>query len=91
MANDKTLPPLPASDEKSISANRFDTYYQTKSREFWGANEIVREKPDPFKKCNHYFIPKPGAAECKKCSFGLMGVFEVQKGKLFHQGRAIGL
>ncbi len=91
MSNTKTLPPLPASDEKSISTNKFDGFYHRGSREFWGDNEIVREKVKSFPKCDHYFIPKPNSAECKKCSFGLLGFFEIQKGKLYHQGEAIGL
>jgi hypothetical protein len=91
MPNDKTLPPLPSSDERSISSNRFDPFYRVRAREFWGDNEIHTEIPEKFKKCIHYFVPKPGAAECKKCSFGLMGIFEVQKGKLYYKGKAIKL
>jgi len=91
MTNGKTLPPLPASDEKAISTNSFNPYYKTRARSFWGDNEIVRERPKAFKKCNHYFVQKPNSAECKKCNFGLLGFFEVQKGKLYHEGKVIGL
>jgi len=91
MPNDKTLPPLPPSDESSISSNRYDSFYKVRTRDFWGDNEVVKESPEAFKKCKHYFVPKAGAVECKNCSFGLMGLFEVKKGKLYHQGKAIGL
>lgn len=91
MTNGKTLPPLPASDEKSISSNTFNSFYQRRSREFWGDNEITREIVKPFKKCKHYFIPGPNTAQCKKCNFGLIGFFEIKKGKLYHKGEAIGL
>jgi len=91
MSNDKTLPPLPASDQKSISSNAFDSFYQTRSRSFWGDNEIISENLTPFKKCKHYFVAGPNTAQCKKCSFGLIGFFEVQKGKLYHKGKAVGL
>ena len=91
MNNGKILPPLPASDEKSISSNRFDGYYKTRTRDFWGDNEIISEKLDPFKKCDHYFVSKPNSAECEKCSFGLIGFFEVKKGKLYYKNKAIDL
>lgn len=91
MTNVKNLPPLPASDEKAISSNIFDGFYKTRSRSFWGDNEIIREIPKKFKECNHKFIKKPNAAECKKCNFGLIGNFEIKKGKLYHKGKAIGL
>ena len=91
MNNEKTLPPLPASDEKSISANRFDSFYKVRTRDFWGANEIYSEPIKPFEDCDHKFISKPGGVECKKCSFGLLGVFEIRKGKLFFKGKKVGL
>lgn len=91
MTNEKTLPPLPASDEKSVSANQYNSFYRVRTREFWGDNEIISEKPEEFKKCKHYFILKPGAAACRKCHFELVGFFEVQKGKLFFKGKKIGL
>jgi hypothetical protein len=91
MTNGKTLPPLPASDEKSVSSNSFNPYYKIKAREFWGENEVISESPEPFKKCKHLFIPKAGGAQCKTCGFGLIGFIEVQKEKLYHQGKAIGL
>jgi len=89
MANGKTLPPLPASDEKSISSNRFDPFYKIRAREFWENNEISSETPEKFKKCKHNFILKAGTAECTKCSFGLLGLFEIRKGKLYHKSKAI--
>jgi len=87
----ETLPPIPGSDEETLKFNRMDPFYQVKPREIWDRNKIVREEPEEFKKCKHYFISKPGSAECKHCGFGLVGNFEVQDGKLFHQGKAIGI
>ncbi len=91
MPDEQTLPPLPASDEKSISSNSFDSFYKTRTRDFWSENKIIRERPEEFKKCKHYFILKPGGTECKECKMGLLGFFEVQKGKLYYKGKALGL
>ena len=91
MPNVKSLPPLPSSDEKAISSNSFNPYYKVRTRDFWGDNETVNEHPEEFKKCKHSFIPKAGGAQCEKCSFGLMGFFEIQNGKLYHEGKTIGL
>ena len=91
MPDEQKLPPLPGSDEKSISSNIFDPFYKTRARDFWSDNKIIRETPEEFKKCKHSFISKPGGAECKACHMGLLGFFEVQKGKLYHKGKALEL
>ncbi len=86
-----TLPPLPASDEQSIAWNRLDSFYDVRSRDFWGKSQIVREEVKDYEKCNHYFIKKGPIVECKKCHFGLFGIFEIQDGKLFFKGEPIGI
>jgi len=82
MTNGKTLPAIPASDEKSLSANYYNAFYKQRTRDFWGDNEIIRERPSPFKKCNHFFVSKAGGAECKKCHFGLVGTIKITNGKI---------
>lgn len=85
------LPPLPASDEQSISWNRLDSFYGIKSREFWGKNQITSHKVEDYKKCNHFFIQKAQEVECKNCHIGFYGYFEIQDGKLFHKGEPLGI
>ena len=85
------LPPLPPSDPKSLEWNKYDYFYQTKSRDFWGNAEVVREEPLPFSKCDHHFVAKKDGAECDKCHFGLTGIFEISNGKLLHKGKPIGV
>jgi len=86
---DKILPPLPPSDEGALKENRYDGFYKFRAKEFWGENEIVREKVLPDKKCSHKFITTPSGAECTKCRYGLIGHIEVKKGKLFYKGEPI--
>ncbi len=85
------LPPMPPSDPKSLEWNRFDSFYKYKSRDFWGDAEIIQEEPKPFQKCEHNFFATPQGVECKKCHFGLVGVFEISNGQLFYKGEAIGI
>ncbi len=84
-----TLPPLPASDERSLQWNTKDSFYDVKVRDFWGKNQVTREEIKDFKKCEHYFVHKGPDIECKKCHFGLLGLFEVQDGKIIHQGKPV--
>ena len=86
-----TLPPLPGSDEKSISWNVRDSFYDVRARDFWGKNNIVREVIKDYEKCNHYFVRQGPSVECKKCHFGLVGYFEIQDGKLFYEGKPLGI
>ena len=86
-----TLPALPASDGQSIERNRFDGFYETKSRDFWKGAEIIREEVGPDKKCGHEFEATPDGAQCIKCHFGLSGVLEIKEGKLFHKGEQLPL
>lgn len=90
MNDGRILPPLPASDERAMAQNQYDGFYQRRSREFWGHNEIIREVPEDFNEHKHYFIQKPNAAECKICRFGLIGFFEIQDGKLYQKGKPLG-
>lgn len=88
----KSLPPLPRSDGYAIERNSYDGYYGIKSRDFWGANEIIREEVKPFKKCEHSFHATASGFECEKCHMGLMGPgLSVQEGKLFYKGEPIAL
>ena len=89
MTNGTTLPPLPASDQHSLSRNRYDQFYKVTTRNFWGDNKLVSEKPQAFRKCKHYFAQKPNSVECEKCHFGLIGFFKIKNGKLYHQGKAL--
>jgi len=85
------LPPLPASDEQSLAWNKYDNFYDTRSRDFWGTNKVTRETVKDYEKCNHYFIQKGPEVECKKCHFGLSGFIEIQNGKLFNKGEPLGI
>ena len=89
--NNATLPPMPSSDEQSLAWNKIDNFYQTRSRDFWGQNQLVRETVKDYEKCNHYFIHKGEGVECNKCHFGLTGLLEIQNGKLFNKGEPLGI
>lgn len=84
-----TLPPLPASDPKTLEWNKRDYYYDVKARDFWGKAKLIREELSDFPKCDHYFIPKDRGVECTKCHIGFLGIFEINKGKLFYKGEPI--
>ena len=84
-----TLPPLPGSDERSLGRNSFDGFYRIKARDFWGQNQITRDKVEDFKDCSHYFVKADKGAECEKCHFGLMGSFEISKGKILIKGKPV--
>lgn len=86
-----TLPPMPPSDEQSLAWNKRDSFYDVRSRDFWGKNVLNRETIKDYEKCNHYFINKGTEVECNKCHFGLIGSFEIQNGKLFHKGEPLGI
>lgn len=85
------LPALPASDGKSIEWNRFDGFYEVKSRDFWKNAEIIREEVGLDRKCIHEFEATPDGAQCIKCHFGLSGVLQVKEGKLYHNGEQLPL
>lgn len=53
---------------------------------FWKGAEVITEEVQPFKECDHYFIDKPGAVECKFCHLGLPGL-QAQDGKLLRPRR----
>ena len=84
-----TLPPLPGSDERSLGRNSFDGYYRIKAREFWGENQLVRDKIQDFKPCSHHFKKTDKGAKCEKCHFGLMGSFEISEGKIILDGKPV--
>lgn len=86
-----TLPPLPASDDDALAANKYDGFYKTTSRSFWGEAEVIKIEDKPMVKCDHEFIRNPEGAKCTKCHFGLIGPIEVQHGKLFYKGEPLGL
>ena len=83
------LPPLPASDPKSLEWNKANHYYDIKSRDFWDKAKLIREEVSDFPKCDHYFVPKGSGVECTKCHIGFIGFFEISKGKIFHKGEPI--
>lgn len=86
----KVLPPLPPSDQKSLSSNREDSFYQLKPSEFWGTNKIYRIDDTDKPKCKHYFERSPEGAKCKLCLFGLIGFFgEINNGKLIINGSQV--
>lgn len=87
-----TLPPMPASDEKSLQWNKSDHYYQQKSADFWSGNEVSYVGPeDNIQVCGHYFVSEPGGVKCRKCGTGFIGSFEIKEGKLFYQGLEVGI
>jgi hypothetical protein len=86
-----TLPPIPGSDKETLKLNQVDAFYRVRPREVWDKNQIVREEPEDFKKCEHFFIQNAQGVQCKKCNMGLVGYFEIQNGKLFHKGKAVGI
>lgn len=90
-AQNSILPPLPASDAKSLQWNRKDNFYGVGSREFWGENEIIRIEDKPMEKCNHYFEPRKADFVCKKCNFGLVSGLGLicQDGKLLYKNEPI--
>lgn len=66
----KTLPPLPASDQESISRNVYDGFYKSGSRSFWGENVIETIKLKAYTKCEHYFERLGKEIQCKNCHIG---------------------
>lgn len=88
---EKTLPPLPRSDEEAMSNNVYDGNYKTTSRSFWGENEVIRITPQEFKKCDHRFEATVEGVKCIKCHFGLIGQIEIRDGKLFHNSEPLGI
>jgi len=51
------------------------------SNSFWKDGQVVSQEVQPFRDCDHYFISKPDAIECKICHLGLPGL-KAQDGKL---------
>lgn len=89
MAN-QVLPPLPPSDPASLAQNRWDQNYETRSGNFWDG-AVTHIEDGPMTNCNHYFIKTETGVRCNKCHFGLSGNFVIQDGKLFINGRSLGL
>ena len=92
MDNEATLPPLPGSDAVSLQTNKKDNFYEIGAREFWGENQIISEKVEDFKQCDHKFMKEENITRCQKCHFGLLGNnLEIRDGKLFYGGEPLGL
>lgn len=87
--SDESLPDLPASDSDSLNANAYDSFYDVKTREFWGQNRIVSRKVEPYKKCSHHFIKYEDRAECEQCHMGIFGTFDVRNGILYMRGEPV--
>lgn len=85
---DRSLPDLPKSDGKSLEYNK-------EAQEFWRDNNIQVIEVEPFevRRCDHYFVKSQVAHEviCQKCNFGLSGSLVIIDGKLFHNGKPLGL
>lgn len=58
---------------------------------FWDHAEVIKIDEKPFTKCEHEFKSTHEGAQCKKCHFGLIGIFDVREGKLFHKNAPIDL
>lgn len=86
----EVLPPMPASDESSMSKNAQNHYYGEKSGDFWAGAQVIRIEDEPPKQCDHYFEGNDkGEAVCKKCHFGFVGIFEILDGQLLVRGEPI--
>lgn len=54
---------------------------QSKKPDFEWKETVIPERPP--QKCDHYFEFVEGTSvECKKCHLGLIGVYELDNGKL---------
>ena len=88
------LPPLPSSSPEALQSNQYDPFYKVTSREFWKENEIIRQKVEDFKECEHYFESDGRSVRCKKCHMGLNNQgttvpLIIKKGKLYFKGKVI--
>ena len=86
----EVLPPMPASDETSMSRNAQNHYYGEKSADFWAGAQVIRIEDEPPKQCDHYFERnEKGEVVCKKCHFGFVANFEIQDGQLLERGEPV--
>jgi hypothetical protein len=58
---------------------------------FWKEAEVIVVEDTPLKKCEHQFKSIPEGAQCIRCHFGLMGIFDVREGKLFHNNQELNI
>ncbi len=89
--DNKSLPPLPASDSGALQRNQYDGFYNVKTREFWGQNEVTQNEVKPFQKCDHYFVENPEGVECKNCHAGWIGNLKSKDGKLIVNGETVSI
>lgn len=61
----------------TLSKNKAQKNSQSKTHSW----KTIATVDDDLKACDHYFEFVDGGAECKKCSTGLMGVYEIDDGK----------
>jgi len=88
---DTNLPPLPPSDTTSMTRNTYDANYKYTAREFWSKQAVTHIPDTTPTPCDHQFTQIPSGVECMKCHVGFLGHFDVQRGKLFIEGRPVGL
>lgn len=80
----KGLPPLPPSDEDSLTKNKKDSFYEKKSGDFWNKAFIEHTTIGKKNKCEHDFEETVTGVRCKKCYMGLEGKeLKVTKGHVF--------
>ena len=58
---------------------------------FWKEAQVIKIDETEFKKCKHEFQPVSEGAQCKLCHFGLIGIFDIREGQLFHKNEPIDL
>ena|SRR3990167_5724365 len=92
--DDKKLPPLPGSDSESLDENKYDSFYQTGSADFWSGNEVIREKVKNFENCQHQFVKEGNDAVCGKCHLGFENFLAqdncvIKDGQLFYKGKKV--
>lgn len=73
MAEEKRLPPLPGSDDRTLREDKIDRFYEKKPSEIWGGEINHTEMVEPVK-CEHHFIEREdGTVMCERCKMGLSG------------------
>jgi len=85
-----SLPPLPASDSKSMNGYSKDPFFKKSSKDFWGEGHVELVEIAEPKKCKHKFIEDLRGYRCKKCNAGLFGQgLSLKQGRLYANGTLI--
>jgi hypothetical protein len=82
---DSHLPPIPSSDPMSLEKNKYDSFYRTRARDFWGDAEVISNEVKDFVKCVHYVVKENNEVRCTKCHVGWIvpDSFHTENGKLY--------